>query len=230
MELKYTLDKYPDMQDAHNSNDVHNIVDLLIRETNPLIFRKILDFLRSNDMWGTKRYVRELKGLRWFVQSNRTFDAAFRTPSNAHELVQTIDNMYKQSEGKLGERRGVIVELLATALVRYRRSDSECRSNHCFVYDDGTESPEIDVAVLSESTRQIEGYSCKMNPKYFENPQGEQLLDLAKHVQSSGYSTHLGAVSFGNTKRQLNNLQCSSITAYGLDNIKDLRNDPFKPN
>jgi hypothetical protein len=230
MELKDTLDKHPDLQDAHNSNDVQNIVDLLIRETNPLIFRKVLDFLRSNESGGTERYERKLKALRWSVQSNRTSDAGFRTPPNAHELVQTIDTMYKQSEVKLGYRRGAIVELLATTLVRCRRSDGECRSNHCFVYEDGTESPEIDVSVLSESTQQIEGYSCKMNPMKFNQDHRDQLLNLAEHSQSSGYTTHIGWVSFGMTKLQLDNIQCSSITAYGIENFKDLRNDPFKPN
>jgi hypothetical protein len=230
MELKYTLDNNPDLQDAHNSNDVHNIVDLLIRETNPIYFRAVLNFLRSNDTWGTERYVRELKRLRWFVQSNRTSDAAFRTPPNIDELIRTIDTMYNQSEGKLGYRRGAIVELLATTLVRCRRSESECRSNHCFVYDDGTKSPEIDVAVLSESTQQIEGYSCKINPMKFKQDHRDQLLNLAEYGQSSGFTTHIGWVSFGMTKLQLDNLQCSSITAYGIENFKDLRNDPFKPN
>ena len=223
-----------ELQDAHDNPYVHEIVDFLMQEIDQSFFKEILLFLRRNPEQDPATFERKLQKLPPPLQGGRpTPDGTVITSPDIDKFIQTIADMYEQDKKVLGNLRGAIVELLTARLICSRCSNSECCINHGFVdNEDAYESPQIDVAVLSVSARQIEGNSCKINPHRFTIGDRNNLVDLAKHGQKRGFCTHLGAVSFDNshiTLQQLRNLQCeTSIKAYGANNIKELRNNPFR--
>jgi hypothetical protein len=115
------------------------------------------------------------------------------------DLFQVIAEMYQQEQIKLNFQRGVIVELLTWKLVSSRCNMGECLNNHRLV-DYNFNSRQIDVAVLALRLRQIEGYSCKINPHQLEEKDCTNLISVSDYGLNKGFSTYLGVVGFNHTE------------------------------
>jgi hypothetical protein len=92
------------------------------------------------------------------------------------------------------------------------------------------------VPVLSENRQQIEGCTCKVKPKTLTSVDCTNLTALANKALELGYQAYIGVVCFDNSRAiedrikylfELNPL-IININAYGLDNINDLRKNPFE--
>lgn len=220
------------LQDAFRNKHVRKIVDFLLRETDQDFFEEALSFLKMNFERAPETFEENLQALRDEASRHPDDNSNADTLRVRDEFIQTIAVMYERGQENLKSLRGVIVELLTTKLVSSHCEGGECCNNYGLVDEEHDyKSHQMDVLVFSTSRQQIEAYSCKMNPTRFVNSDRDYLLDLANHGQKRGFSTYLGAVSFdssGNTLRQLKALHSEeAIHAFGSDNMKELRNNPF---
>lgn len=71
-----------------------------------------------------------------------------------------------------------------------------------------------------------------MKPAGIESVDCTNLTMLAEKAQEQEYMTHIGIVSFDNSRMIRRRLEkfpfTRSIAVYGLDNIYDLNNSPFE--
>ncbi len=82
-----------------------------------------------------------------------------------HELYyQPRNRLYKQVEEQINSLRGAVVELIGLELIkpRYNQED-ECANSRRFVDRRNTKITlqEVDIAALSHTRHQLEGYECK---------------------------------------------------------------------
>ena len=223
------------LQDAFRNIYVRKIVKFLLQETDQFFFEEVLRFLKVNFERAPETFEQKLLALRHQASVRPDADGTSDTSSDIDDFIRAIADVYERSQLNLKDLRGAIVELLTMKLVSSHCEGGECGNNYGLVDEEyGYKSPQMDVIVLSTSRQQIEGYSCKINIKRFEEKpwQIESLVALANHGQQRGFRTHVGAVSFdssGNVLRQLRYFHSEEvIKAYGADNIKELRNNPFK--
>lgn len=230
-----------EMQAALRSMHVHKIVDFLLQclETDLDFFKQVILFLRNNHKQVSQStsasFVQKLQALR--DQQNRP-DAGGNFPIAAYldGVFQAIANMYEDEQIKLNFQRGVILELLTWKLVSSHCNRGECLHNHRFVDDIFFSSLQVDVAALIERLRQIEAYTCKINPYMLEEKDCANLITLSDYAIDKGFSTTLGVVGFNHTevaKQKLRTLEripyefTASIKAFGPNNMLELKNAPY---
>ncbi len=222
------------MQDALGHHYVHKIVDILLHEIGQDYFRLVARFLKDNDHRNLPAFAQKLQALRSIYQPRPNAEGRFVIPPYIDELISTLGALYDQDQVRVGFQRGAIVELLASRLVCPRCGSDECFSNHRFV-DGRYESDQVDVAVLSEVRRQIEGYACKIKSMGIMSEDCSNLTTLANKAQALGYEVEIGAISFDHshviTQRIRDRLKDISFSgpfyAFGIDNMQDLGESPF---
>lgn len=229
-----------EMQEALRSAYVHKIVDFLFwcLDTDLDFFKQVILFLRNNHKQVSQStsasFAQKLQVLR--DRQNRP-DAGGNFPVAAYfdDVFQAIANMYEQEQIRLNFQRGVILELLTWKLISPRCKMGECLHNHRLV-DDTFSSRQIDVAVLMLRLRQIEAYTCKINPYMLEEKDCVNLISLSDYVINRGFSTSLGVVGFNHTevaKQKLKTLErrpyefIAAIKVYGPNNMHELKNAPY---
>jgi hypothetical protein len=230
-----------EMYEALASIYVRKIVNFLYQclESDMDFFKQAALFLRNNhkqvSQYASASFTQKLQAL--LDRQNRP-DADGNLPTSPYidDLFQVIAEMYQQDQTKLNFQRGVIVELLTWKLVSSRCNMGECLNNHRLV-DYNFNSRQIDVAVLALRLRQIEGYSCKINPHQLEEKDCTNLTSLSDYGLNKGFSTYLGVVGFNHTEVARQKLKAlertpyeftASIKAYGLNNMHELKNPPYR--
>jgi len=150
------------------------------------------------------------------------------------ELIQTLENFYRQPQEKIEYQRGAILELLGRRLVcpRYQ-DDAHCANSQRFV-DEQKQNitiQEVDVAAISDHHKQLEAYECKMRVNKLEVHDCNDLAYLAKKAQKCNYWANIGIISFDPSpmiKRKLKQLNADPcIKPYGIDRLMTLRDSPF---
>jgi hypothetical protein len=150
------------------------------------------------------------------------------------ELIQTLENFYRQSQEKIEYQRGAILELLGRRLVcpRYQ-DDTNCANSQRFV-DEQQQNitiQEVDVAALSDYHKQLEAYECKMRVNKLEVHDCNDLAYLANEAFKCDYWANIGIISFDPSpmiQRKLKQLHADPrIRSYGIDRLMTLRDSPF---
>lgn len=178
------------------------------------------------------RFGEDLQALRTYAKKYPNEEGFFAPAKYVDELLQTLDALYQQHDKVIGYQRGAIVELLATKLVDPRYKQGECLDNQSF-HDEQSpySSSQVDVAVLSRSLKQIEGYTCKVKADAIASADCTNLTALADIAERREYRVHIGAVCFDRSeliKRRIERFPLTrSFQAYGIDNISMLRKNPF---
>lgn len=221
-----------EIQDALEHHYVHKIVNILLLIVGQSFFKEVASFLRKHDCCTSPSFPKSLHALRLFHLRHPDAEGYVVTPAYVDELVNTLEALYKQDQKLLDVHRGAIVELLTNKLVLSRCPIYECFSNHRFI--DGSsryQSDQIDIAVFSQYKRQIEGYECKMNSGGIQSVHCTNLVALAEKSQELDYSVHVGFICFDHSwiiQQRIKRFSLNgSITAYGLDNLQDLQDNPF---
>jgi hypothetical protein len=154
--------------------------------------------------------------------------------ANIAKLIQTLENFYRQPKEKIEDQRGAIVELLACKLVCSRyQDDTNCANSRRFVDEQrrNITIQEVDVAVLSDASKQLEAYECKMRVNKLEIHDCNELTYLVNEALKYGYRANVGVISFDPSpriRRKLKQLHADPcINSYGIDNLMTLRNFPF---
>lgn len=234
-----------DIQMAGSDDDVRIAVNelLILYEEDRDFFKAIATFLVGSHTTLQSGMIRTW--LLQFVQPRPNSDGDLNVPSYVDELIEAITHIYEQEEKTLNYLRGVVVELFAYEFVRRHCAAKECCNNYCFVIKlpGGTgykyKSRQVDVAVLSNIQRELEGYACKMSPRDADNAKSEEstnltedcntLTELFALARENNYKAHVGVVCFVPSMKiriRLKNFQV--IEAYGVDNLKELERDPFR--
>jgi len=223
-----------EMQLAISRHYVQKIADILLQIIGQDSFKKVALFLQYNDQATLTGITEKLRAITISSLGRPNADGHFVPPSYVEELIGAIKTLYEQHQNRIGFERGAIVELLVKKLVDTRCDSGECKSNHRFV-EGRYESDQVDVAVLSESRRQIEGYACKIKPKGIMSEDCTNLTALANKAQELDYEVEIGVVSFDSShailQRVVDRLKDIPFTkpfnAYGIDNMQDLGKSPF---
>ncbi len=220
-----------DLQNASLNPDTQEIVNclLLIHEEDWDLFRRIAVFIyqhKKPERVGVVEY--HLQG---YIQPNHGPDGSLQIAPYYKKLIQQLTRVYEHEETVLGFLRGTIVALFAYLLVNCHCDKGECFNNYCFVENhSGKSSEQADVAVLSHIRKEIEAYTCKMQPLYLESKHCKNLTVISKQARLYGYIPYTGAICFQNSeiiKQYLENCtQDKSINAYGLDNFNELAMSP----
>ncbi len=229
----------PGSQDMINAIDhpiVRDIVNILLSQIeDQIFFRSVALFLKAHERKTTPGFAIKLDALRRHGQTRPNAEGLFVSPPYVDELVITLEELYAQAQNKINFQRGAIVELLAFNLVEPRCQINECFGNYRFLYEQNSHfTDQIDVAVLSERKRQIEAYTCKINPNGIKSEDCYNLIDLAKEAREQNYDIYTGAVSFDHSQiieQRLRGFQgTESIKAYGINNMRELETNPFSFN
>jgi hypothetical protein len=146
-----------------------------------------------------------------------------------------LDSLFGSIEEQINSLRGAVVELLGLALIkpRYILASDECANSRRFFSTQSREKNlrEVDIAAISYSRRQLEGYECKLNARYFVNINLVDLAWIHKEAGKEDYLAHVGVISFDNSQQVERRLKFLSadvcIQAYGLDALSDLQYSPF---
>jgi hypothetical protein len=232
------------IQAASRSDDVLVVVNilLLLYEEDRDFFKAVASFLVGSH---TALQSGAIQWLRQFYQPRPSSNSEQNVPLYVNELLTAISRIYQQDEKTLNYRRGAIVELFAYEFVRRHCSAKECCNNYCFVisHPGGAgykyKSRQVDVAVLSNIQRELEGYACKISPRDSDNVKLEGVTNITEDCQTlttlftvaqdNNYKAHVGVVCFVHSRKirmRLKDFQI--IEAYGVDNLKELERDPFK--
>lgn len=222
-----------EMQVALKDEHVRKIVNILLSVIEQDIFKIVALFLKQNTERATPGFSIKLQALRRHGQNRSNAEGLFVSPPYIEELVQAIEALYEQDTKKVGYLRGAIVELLAYKLVYLRCQNGECFGNYRFVDRSSRySSDQVDVAILSESRGQIEGYGCKIKSAGIMSVDCTNLTALADKAQESGYRVHIGMVCFDNSNIIMQRIKYfpldKAINAYGLDNLLTLQKTPFQ--
>lgn len=196
-----------------------------------------------------ERYVEEgpdsldqkLADIRDYYQLNAK--EPFPVPSYASELLDTLRDLYSHTldslfgsiEERINSLRGAIVELLGLALIkpRYDLASDECANSRRFSNPRSREKNlwEVDIAAISYTRRQLEGYECKLKAHYFVNKNLIDLVWIYKEAEREDYLAQVGVISFDNSQKVERRLRFLSadecIQAYGLDALTELQYSPF---
>lgn len=221
----------PDLQNAAQNQDVQAVVQALLvfHEQDRDIFKQIALFIYHN----TKPLLAET--VRWFLQGymqpRPDSDGSFQVAPLLNELIQQLSRIYEHEESTLKFLRGTIVELFAYHIVNRHCDANECFNNCCFVERQiGYSSRQVDVAVLSPTRKEIEGYTCKMRPEYLLPQDCINLTNVSSQAKNIGYTPYTGVICFENRRKIRQKLedctQDASIYAYGLDNFDTLAMSP----
>ncbi len=223
-----------EMQLAISRYYVREIAHILLSIIGQDFFKTVTLFLQYNDQATSPEFEKKLQALRTFRQSRPDAEGRFITPNYVDELIGAVKMLYEQHQNRVRFERGAVVELLASELVNARCDSGECKNNHRFV-DGRFETDQVDVAVLSESRREIEGYACKIKPIGIMSEDCTNLTALASKAQELGYEVEIGAISFDYSRfiaqrlqDRLNDISHKvPFNAYGVDNMQDLGENPF---
>ncbi|MEO7022248.1 MAG: hypothetical protein ABI234_19020 [Ktedonobacteraceae bacterium] len=152
-----------------------------------------------------------------------------------HELYyQPRNRLYKQVGEQINSLRGAVVELIGLKLIkpRYNQED-ECANSRRFVDRHNTKITlqEVDIAALSHTRHQLEGYECKTKAVALMNDDRIDLEYLYKAALEENYQAHVGVISLDPTKMVLKRLRHlgadDCVQAYGVDMLRDLHYSPF---
>lgn len=218
----------PRMQKALLHTYVHTIVGILLLHPEPLAI--VAELLQTYEHRAQTGFEEDLDALR--INLRRMGSTGLITSKHVIELIQTLHNLYQQPDEDIAYQRGAIVEVLAFKLVSYRYKSGECVSNHRFVDEQGrVVTDQVDVAALSRTKKEIEGYECKLKANGIKSSDLTNLTNLANVAQQWDYLANVGIVTFDDVmymKRKLARLQpAPGIKFYGLDNIGTLQVSPF---
>lgn len=222
-----------EIQNAHAHHYVRRIVNILLLIIDEEFFEDVAEFLSIYDGPDLAGFAENLQGLRTYHKSELVGEENIVTHPYMDEFIETLDALYRQDQKTINAQRGAIVELLAFELIQEHCDDGECFDNHRFIDEASRyKSDQIDIAVLSKSRQQIEGYECKMKPEGIGSVHCTNLTALANKAEESGYDAWVGFICFENSQRIQRRLQkflpAYPIHAYGLDNMHELRNNPFE--
>lgn len=222
-----------EIQDAHTHRYVRKIVNILLLVIDQEFFEDITRFLNLYDRPDLPKFAENLQGLCAYHRSDLVGEMNIVAHPYMDELIETLEALYQQDQKTINAQRGAIVELLAFEPIQEHCNDGECFDNHRFIDEASRyKSDQIDIAVLSKSRQQIEGYECKMKPEGIASIHCTNLTALANKAEEVGYDAWVGFICFENSQRIQRRLQkflpAYPIHAYGLDNMQELRNNPFE--
>lgn len=222
----------PGMRKAISHQYVHTIAHILLQDRQ--LLELVADLLKTFERRGQKGFEETLEQLQINQKRQRFAEVAEDNALSPHilELTQTLQKMYQQPDEDIRYQRGAIVELLAYELVRHRYRPGECLGNQRFIDEHGKAiTDQIDVAALSQTKQQIEGYECKLKVDGVESSDCTNLAYLADAAQERDYDANVGIISFNDSRymrRRLARLQPdASILLYGLDNLHALETFSF---
>jgi len=228
-----------EMKNALDNEHVQKIADILLvaEKATKNIFKFVAQFLQKHDSRISASFTEDLNVLRNYGIEHQDIDDQFVLPPYLDELCLALEALYDATPTVVNFRRGAIVEVFAYRLVNSRCYDNDCLSNHRFINRaNGYASDQVDVAVLSEIEKEIEGYACKLKSAGMMSVDCTNLLALSKEASALGYSAHIGAICFDPSdaiRRRLKRLSVPDlpfiemIAPYGLDNLSDLMRSPF---
>lgn len=219
----------PRMQRALSHPYVQTIVGILLQY--PDLLAIVAELLQTYERRAQVGLEDALDALR--INQQRSGSIGQTTPGHVTELIQTLHNLYKQPDEDIVYHRGAIVEVLVFKLISNRYNAGECVSNHSFVDEQGRViTDQVDVAALSRTKREIEGYECKLKADGIKSSDCTNLAKLATVAQHWGYHANVGVVTLDDDmymKRKLARLQPAPVIKfYGLDTIETLRDSPFQ--
>lgn len=222
-----------EMQAALKDEHVRKIVNILLSVIEQDIFKIVALLLKQNSERATPGFSIKLQALRRHGQNRSNAEGLFVSPLFIEELVQAIEALYEQDTKKVGYLRGAIVELLAYKLIYPRCENGECFGNYRFVDRSSRySSDQVDVAILSENRKQIEGYGCKIKSTGIMSVDCTNLTALAAKAQELDYQVNVGLICFDNSNIIMQRIKSfpldRAINAYGLDNILMLQETPFQ--
>lgn len=226
-----------EMQLASSRPYIRKIVEilLLIIDVDQIAFKAVALLLKNNVQRTSPGFSEKLHALRTYGQRRPDARGRFIISPYIDELVEALMIMYGQHQKQLNYERGAIVELLASELVCSRCNSGECKNNYRFI-DGRYTSDQIDIAVLATSRQQIEGYACKIKPIGFMSEDCTNLTALASKAHELDYEVHIGVICFDNSRVIFQRVEdklsdivsTTAIYAYGLDNIQELKINPFR--
>lgn len=220
----------PRIQRALAHRYVHTIASILLH--NYELLPPVSFLLRKYDRRTPTGLDEDLKSL-CINQSTITDSGAVIIPPTVIELVQVLSSFYWQSDEDIRYQRGAILEVLVYKLVSPRYQSDECLGNQRFMDEHGRPiTDQIDVAALSHSHRQLEGYECKLKVDGIESSDCTNLACLATASIERDYFFNVGMVSFDHQtymRRKLQRLHPDpAIKLYGLDDITKLAHISFE--
>ena len=218
------------MQKALAHRYVHTLVSILLQDM--ALLPPVSFLLRKYDRHTPATLEHDLEN----ICTNQRIVApsgAVTHPPIVAELVQILRNLYQQSDEDIRYQRGAILEHLVCKLVSPRYQPGECLGNQRFVDERGRAiTDQVDVAALSHSPRQLEGYECKLKVNGIESSDCTNLACLAAAATEQDYRSHVAIVSLDHQlymRNRLHHLQPDpAIKLYGLDTIPMLADTPFE--
>lgn len=216
----------PGMQLAHSSSYVTTTVDILLQDRD--LLRPISRLLKKHYSSASKDLAKDLEAFR-LNRSRPDESGNVVTPEHVIILTQLLHNLYVQrDQTRINYQRGAIVELLVLKLIRHRyNADDFCANNQRFVEDfKDITVKEVDVAALSKTSNQVEGYECKVSASGFAPYDCINLKDLVSAAEERRYMVNVGFVCLDNDslmRIKLKHLQpFEPIKLYGLDSLETL--------
>lgn len=160
-----------EMQRAISHPHVQNIVDVLLQITDIDMFQAVALFLRNHNQYDLLHFTKDLQALQRNLSEDNIDDEGHLIGiPGTDDIIHALEILYNQPQEILRYQRGAIVELVALELVWEHCEEGECFSNHRFIDDYSRyKSDQVDVAVLSKTRKEIEGYACKMKSTGIES-------------------------------------------------------------
>jgi len=216
-----------EMQQALAHPNVRTIVTILLQTQETNFSKNTLLFLKNHFQYILPEFEEDLKAFVDYYQRRPDANGAFIIPQYIIELQNSLEKLYQQNSLQIQYQRGAILELLVCRLVSPRYKTGECLGNQRFMDEHGRPiSDQIDIAALSHSLRQLEGYECKLKVNGIESADCTNLAGLASAAMEREYRSNVGIVSLDNQmhmRRRLQRLQLDPvIKLYGLDTIATL--------
>lgn len=228
----------PELQDALEDVNVLKIVDILleIMLVNSIVeqgfFKRVTRFLKRFDSPSSQQFEAQLHDLRLYHYRKAGNNGQYIIPSYVDELMHALEMMYEQPLTFLNYQRGAIVELLSSELVCSRCKSGECFGNQIIAHSPTRyRSDQVDVVVLSSTRKELEGYTCKINPLSLISPDCTNLTALSNQAQNLDFQTNIGVICFEDShiiKQRVKYIStATNLHTYGTDNFRDLENYPF---
>ena len=164
-------------------------------------------------------------------------------PEYVAELLQAIHELYHQARSALFSQpkdqinslRGAVLERLAFELIKHRYGENdECANSRRFLdhFGNVVTLQEIDLAALSASRRQLEGYECKIKAMSVEHHDCVDLTYLYRGALEEEFQVQVGVISLDPGKMVAKRLKwltaAPCVLAYGVDGLDELQYCPFE--
>lgn len=217
----------PEMQQALTHPNVQTIVSILLQTQDSNLSKSTLLFLKTHFQRTLPEFEEDLKAFTGFYQRQPDTNGAFIIPLHVIEIQASLEKLYQQNALQIQYQRGAILELLVCQLVSPRYKSGECLGNQRFMDEQGRAiTDQIDIAALSHSLNQLEGYECKLKVNGIESADCTNLANLASAAKERDYRSNVGIISLDNQNFMWHRLQRlqpdPAIKLYGLDTIATL--------